>query len=322
MAKHRSPKKAPFPNKFTSEITQWRNGDTTKPDPLFILVINNIAVEKPFGSNNFVADMGTGTSADRALFSSRAEYINKNLFGEWPDQAERLLADSPYASKIKLWSMYIWGLPSNGTTSMVGEFGPGLDRFLKPRRDAVVGMLANIGMSPDIVFVVTNSSTCSRSSALGTTDDDTRGGVPVTYDGGTITHRFYHKIPGMVAIHKNTEDMTAAHEFSHAFSSYSNGFITDLYRDSDLYCHGTIVFNRKIGRPIPDNFAIYHDVNYLSDKTRNSIGYGNMQSYNSELADATVPALMDRYWDGLMKSLHDKMTKAYIMDRVAAKVSR
>jgi len=169
---------------------------------------------------------------------------------------------------------------------------------------------------------VSKSRTCTRSSALGTTDDDARGGISVKYDGGTITHRFYHKIPGMVAIHKNTADMTAAHEFSHAFSSYSNGFITDLYRDSDLYCHGTIVFNRKIGRPIPDNFAIYNNINYLSDKTRDSLGYGDLKSYNSELVDATVPALMDDYWGAPITARHDRMTKAYIMDKVAAKVSR
>jgi hypothetical protein len=118
--------------------------------------------------------------------------------------------------------------------------------------------------------------------------------------------------------------MTPAHEFSHAFSSYSNGFVTDLYRDSDLFCHGTIVLNRKDGRPIPDDFAEYHGVTYLSDKTRNGLGYGDMTSYHSELVDPNQPALMDDYRSAVpsMTALHDKMTKAYIMDRIAAKVSR
>jgi hypothetical protein len=322
MAKRRRSSKALFPVRFSSEITRCRDGDTTKPDPLFILVINNVALERPFGSKNFIPDMST--SADRAPFNKAVEYINKNLFGELPRQAEKLLAASPHSSKIKLWSMYIDGQKPNSATSLVGEFGPLTDRWLKPRRSAVVEMLANIGMNPDVVFVVSNSGDTNVASALGATDDDDRGGIPATFDGRTITHRFYHKIPGMVAIHAVPDDMTPAHEFGHAFSSYSNGFVTDLYRDSDLYCHGTIVLNRKVGRPIPDNFAEYHGVTYLSDKERNSLGYDEevATSYHSELVDRRVPALMDDYLERPMRALHDKMTKAYIMDRIAAKVSR
>jgi hypothetical protein len=322
MAKRRRPSTALFPKRFNSEITRWRDGDTTKPDPLFILVINNSALERPFDSNNFIPDMRT--SADQDRFNRAAEYINKNLFGELPRQVEKLLADSPHGSKIKLWSMYIEGLKPDSSTSLVGEFGPAIDRWLKPRRGAVVEMLANIGMNPDVVFVVSKSSDTTVASALGATDDDERGGIPAAFDGRPITHRFYHKIPGMVAIHATPDDMTPAHEFGHAFSSYSNGFVTDLYRDEDKYCHGTIVLNRKVGRPIPDNFAEYQGITYLSDKTRNSLGYGKevATSYHSELVDPRRPALMDDYRERPMKALHDKMTKAYIMDRITAKVSR
>src|SRR5262245_46840272 len=330
MAKRRGSSKALFPQRFNAEITRWREGDTTKPDPLFILIINNSALERPLGgSTNFIPDMCT--SDDRAPFNKAAEYINMNLFGELPNQAEKLLADSPDCSKIKLWSMYIEGLKPSSTTSLVQEYPPySTDRFLKPRRSAVVDMLANIGMNPDVVFVVSKSSDTTVASALGATDDDDRDGLPATFDGRTIYHRFYHKIPGMVAIHAQRDDMTPAHEFGHAFSSYSNGFVTDLYRDHDLYCHGTIVLNRKVGRPIPDNFAKYGNTTYLSDKTRDHLpgGYRNMRSYHSELVDqnnpAQRPALMDDYRKARppMSSLHDKMTKAYIMDRIAAKVRR
>jgi hypothetical protein len=324
MAKRRRSSKALFPDRFCAEIIRWRDGDTTKPDPLFILVINNIALQRSFGSKNFVADMSTGTSADRALFADTAEYIKKNLFGELPGQAEKLLADSPHCSKIKFWSIYVWGLPVESATSLVGDFGGIFTGFHKPRRDAAVEMLANIGLNPDVVFIVTKASRRRRAYALGTTDDDTRCGIAATFDGAKIYHRFYHKFPGMVAIRTDGKDMTPAHEFGHAFSSYSNGFVSDLYRDEDKYCHGTIVLNRKVGRPIPDNFAEYHGVTYLSDKTRNSLGYGDMTSYHSELVDPNRPALMDRYFEARppMTSLHDKMTKAYVMDRIAAKVSR
>jgi hypothetical protein len=79
-----------------------------------------------------------------------------------------------------------------------------------------------------------------------------------------------------------------------------------------------------VGRPIPDSFAEYHGVIYLSDKQRNSLGYDPdcPTTYHPELADPTHPALMDNYHEGGMLSLHDKITKAYVMDRIAAKVSR
>jgi hypothetical protein len=323
MAKRRRSSRTPFPDRFSSEIIRWTDGDTAKPDPLFILVINNIALERPFGSGRFVRDMGTDTKDDRKHFKATAEYIKKNLFGELPRQAEKLLADSPHCDKIRFWSMYLWGLPSNAATSFVGEFGL-TNGFLKPRRAAVVDMRASIGMNPDVVFIVSRISEkeYQRASALGTTDDDQRGGIATTFDGRTIVHRFYHKIPGMVAIHSNSRDMTAAHEFSHAFSSYSNGFITDLYRDNDLYCHGTVLLNRKLGRPIPREFARYNGKTYLSDKHRNGLGYGDFKSYNSELTDRTAPALMDDYWGNPLKARHDKMTKQFVMDRIAAKASR
>src|SRR5262245_58121392 len=160
MAKRRRSSRALFPDRFCAEIIRWRDGDPTKPDPLFILVINNIALQRPFGSPiaTFVADMSTGTSADRALFADMAEYIKKNLFGELPGQAEKLLGASPHSSKIMFWSIYVWGLPVESATSLVGEFGGPLTGFHKPRRDATVKMLANIGMNPDVVFIVTKTS--------------------------------------------------------------------------------------------------------------------------------------------------------------------
>ena len=133
-------------------------------------------------------------------------------------------------------------------------------------------MLAKIGMNPDVVFLISKVSDTFVSSALGATDDDTRGGVPATFDGRPIAHRLYHKTPGMVAMHGDDNlDMTAAHEFSHAFSSYTNGYITDLYRDGDQFSHPTFVINRKQAGPFRISLAEYNGIAYRSDKTRNSL---------------------------------------------------
>ena len=341
MAKRRKSRasNAPFSYVFTSKFQPWRNGDTTKADPFFILILNNIALEQPFGSNRFGADMSR--TADKDLFVETAEYINKNLFGEMTGQAEKLLASSPHRKKIKLWSMFLSGLPVDGTTSLVAEHQVEMSSAIKPRRQAVVSMLARLGINPDIVFLVSKSSN-RRAWAIPTTDDDARGGIAVTYDGKRIYHRFYHEIPGMVAINvASNNTMTAAHEFGHAFSSYSNGHVVDLYSDDfrpDRVLRsarkvrwpipGNFPFNwKKKDRPIPKKFATYNGKTYLSDKTRNSLGYEpEWTSYHSELVNAREPALMDKYHfpeaSDPMACLHDKMTKAYIMDRIAAKVSR
>ena len=82
MAKHRKrgkTSKLSLPASFSSDIIRWKDGDTTKPDPLFILAINNIALERPLNSNNFVADMGS--KAEKKLFTETAEYIKKPFWG-------------------------------------------------------------------------------------------------------------------------------------------------------------------------------------------------------------------------------------------------
>jgi hypothetical protein len=107
-------------NSYSSDVIRWKDGDTTKSDPFFIPVLNNIAFEQPLDSNNFVADMSTGSTADRALFQNSAKYVKESLFGEG-GREEKLLADSPHAGKIRVWSMYVWGLPINGANSFVGE---------------------------------------------------------------------------------------------------------------------------------------------------------------------------------------------------------
>jgi len=318
----RRPKAPAFPRAFSSETIKWQDGDASKANPLFILVLNSIALERPLGSNNFVPDLAApgNTTTDKGPFTKQAEYIYRNLFGKLTGQTDLVLGQSPHAAKIRFWSTYVWGLVPNGATALVGEDGATGSTIISPRRDAVPRMLDYIGLKPDIVFVVTKSPTHNRASAYGTTDNDNLGGVSAVYDGKAMVHRYFHTIPGMAAMHVTSDGMTAAHEFGHAFSSYSNGFITDLY------VSGNVAFNRKVGRPIPDVFCTYQGKTYSSDKQRDGLGYpGNWTSYASELIDPSRPAMMDNFWyatGGPLKSQHDKLTRAYQLDRIAAKVSR
>ena len=317
---HPSPA-APAPLvQFSAETINWRPGDPTRRNPFFILILNNIALERPWNSGNFVPDLVGGPgSADRNAFLAQARYIVDNLFGATAGQAERLLSDSPHAAKIKVSSMYVTGLAPANANALVGEEDFTGTGILVPRRDVVPALLHTLGVNPDIVFLVSNSPTNARAAAYGTTDDDTRAGDPFVYDGRSLSHRFYHLVPGIAAMHTTSNALTAAHEFGHAFSSYTNGFVTDLYVDGDTQ------FNRKNGRPIPSTFGTYNGLAYASDRERDGLGYPpEWTSYHPGLADPSQPALMDNFFysQNAVGSRHDRLTKRYMLDRVAAKVAK
>ncbi|HEX9173986.1 MAG TPA: hypothetical protein VF861_15140 [Telluria sp.] len=308
----------PLPLNFQSETIVWRPGEPGNSHPLSILILNNMWLERPLLSGHFVPDLnGAPHSGDCALFTQSARYIVRNLFGELLGQAEKLLADSPYARKIRVTSMYVSGLGPSNATSLVGETD--FADLIEPRRAFVPALLQTLGVDPDVVFLVSNSATHRRASAYAATDDDARGGIPFTCDGRLFHHRYYHRVPGMVAIHTTSNAMTAAHEFSHAFSSYTNGFV------ADLYVYGGLAFNRKAGRPIPPQFARYRGVTYRSDTTSTALGHPpDALAYHPEPVDPGQPALMDNFFlsSAGVGSRHDGLTKRYLLDRVEAKALR
>ncbi|UTY60486.1 hypothetical protein [Massilia sp. erpn] len=310
-------------HRFSSETIRWQDGDTSKSDPFFILVINSIAIERPWGSGIYKPDMnGSGlASSDNALFERCAEYLYKSVFGKLPGQAEKMLSRSPHASKVRFHSIFVCGLLVDGGTALVGEELDSGSGLLKPRRAAVCNMLAYLGVNPDVVFVVTNSPTNKRASAIPASDNMATGGVATTYDGKPFLHCYRHRIPGMAAIHATDSiALTGAHEFGHAFSSFPNAYIADLYVD------GEQAFNRKVGRPIPEAFAYYGMKQFATDKARDSLGYPSQwQSYHCQLEDANNPALMDNFWSGQpspMACKNDWITTKFMLDRLAAKVAR
>ena len=308
---------------FNAETIRWRVGDESKPDPFFILVLNNIAIERTEGSGNFVPDLiGSGLgSNDKKIFTDSAEYIFRSLFGKLSGQIDPMLSLSPHAPKVKFHSMYVFGLVANEATALMSEEMASGTNIAHPRRAAAVRMLNFIGVNPDVLFIVTNSPTHKRMSAYPALDDPARGGVTTTLDGAPFVHNYHHSIPGMATMHTSANaELTAAHEFGHAFSSYPNAFVTDLYVDGNAF------LNRKVGRPIPGNFCEYAGATFATDVLRDGIGYPpNWSSFHSELIDKGSPALMDNYYlapGGALASQHDTLTRKFMLDRLAAKVSR
>jgi hypothetical protein len=285
-----------------------------KPNPFTICIVANPVVEAPWNSGSVMQDPLIG---QLAAFQAAAAYIDSALFGLLPGQQENLLAD-PALTSIRVISLYDDLVSLALPNALVAQDGS--SDILVPRRAVFSPFLATYSMNADVVYAVSASATHTRASAWFTTDDDTQPGVPFTLDGNQLVHRFYNTIPGTVAIHVTANSLTALHEFGHAISSYSNGKVLDLYVDSPA------ALNNKVGRPIPAGFCSYQGTTFSADPLRNGLGYPPAwQSYHCELVDPACPAVMDNYWlsaKGPVACLHDAVTKAFIRDRVAAKVSR
>ncbi|MGB8510286.1 MAG: hypothetical protein WCD76_18055 [Pyrinomonadaceae bacterium] len=293
-----------------------RQGDTSKPNPFTIVIVANPALESPWKSGKFNADAIT---ANQTAFDSCANYIDRCLFGELTEQRERFLADPSITAKIRVVSLFVAGLPAEDATSLVGEWKNTIT--LVARRTQFAPFLARYNLEADIAYAVSDSTTHRRASAWGATDNDAGPGVSFELDGQTFHHRHYHLIPGAAALHATSDSLTALHEFGHAASSYSNGYVTDLYTDSPA------ALNNKRARPIPPDFGTYDGTAFAADQTRDHLGYpGNWRSYHCELIDSQFPALMDDYWkasDGAPEHCqHDRITRRFLLDRVRAKVAR
>jgi hypothetical protein len=270
--------------------TVLRQGDTRKANPFTIVIVSNPALETPVGSGTFAVDPIT---ANKAAFDACAAYINDSLFGGLPGQAEQLMNDPAIAPFVRVVSLFVTGLAAADVNSLVSEDSAQKSNIVMTRRTRFTPFLAAYGLSADVAYAVTGSTTHTRASAYFTSDDDAQPGVPFVLDGVQYYHRYECLIPGTVALPVGSTSLTALHEFGHALSSYSNGKVVDLYVDD-----GPGV-NSKQGLPRPAAFATYQGGPLSTDTTRDSIGYPpTWSSYHCELRAAGYPAVMDNYWLG------------------------
>lgn len=299
--------------------TVLRPGDTSKINPFTIAIIANPALERPKGSGAFVVDP---IVAMKSNFDACAAYIVECLFGTLPGQAERLLAPPAIAPNVRIISVFVTGLSAADANSLVAE--DNVSDLVEARRTRFDPFLSThaAGETADVAYAVTASPTHTRASAWYTTDDDLRPGDPFTINGSSRVHRYFHLVPGTVALPVSSTSLTALHEFQHALSSYSNGSVVDLYVDDGPG------LNSEVGRPIPAQFAIYNGSSYASDMLRDGLGYPpTWSSYHPEPHDPTNPVVMDNYWlggGGATPNVcqNDKLTRQFLQDRLIAKMKR
>jgi hypothetical protein len=235
-----------------------------------------------------------------------------------------LLSDPTIAPFVRVISIWDSAAGVNSANALVGL--DGVSNILVARRNPMKAFVnryqvGGVAINADVIYGISAAVSHTRASAWFTSDDDNRPGVSFTLDGATFVHRFYNDIPGTIAIHSSSTDITPMHEFQHAISSYSNGAIVDLYVDSSPG------LNCKVGRPIPVNFSSYEAITYLSDSTRDGLGYPRgWKSYHCELIDARYPAVMDDYYLASTRNpldcQNDKITRQFVLDRIRAKLAR
>jgi hypothetical protein len=304
----------------TPIIKTLRPGDTSKSNPYTIAIVANPAIEEGEDSGEFETDPITQR---RGAFDECADYVNRCLFGEMEGQRERFLADPSLRGKIAVLSLFVGSLRPDRDNSLIS----GDEGLLIARRDFFVQFLSRYGLNADVAFAVTGSDDHMGASAWATDDDDSKPGIEFTLDGRRYSHRYHYKVPGTVAMHVENRSLTAAHEFGHAASSYSNGYLSDIYVDLHSEDAHKPVINKRWGRPIPNRFCTYDGATYLSDKERDGLGYGRRwRSYHCELIDAELPAIMDEYPsadDGRSEECrHDRVTRQFLLDRIRAKCAR
>jgi hypothetical protein len=318
--------------KYPSEHNIIRQGDATKTDPYRILIIANpVLRQHPTAtSTKHVVDP---ILSDKASFNAAVTYINQCLFGEQVvatpagpsvTQSERFLKDPSLNGKIWVESLFIRNLEATAGHALVEETLA--SNYVNPLQDNFDGLVRFFGHVADVIFAVTKSGTHNLASAYPIKDDTSKGGVPFTLDGNNLNHWFQNLVPGAIAIHSSASTLTALHEFGHAASSTSDGFVTDLYRDNPSAPSNTVNF--KVGRPIPDNFAKLDNAQFASDKKRDGLGYPRAwTSYHCQLNDASRPALMDNYKNApqlseQLRCRHDRITRQFLLDRIKAKTQR
>lgn len=296
-----------------------RVGDKGKSNPYTIAIVANPVIENGEYSGRFKADP---INKQPARFAEAAEYVNECLFGKLDGQREKFLADPTIVNKIRVVSLLVTGLKASKDNSLIVDS----DGLLIARRDYFNQFMMRYDIAADVVFAISGGRH-DGASAWATDDDDEQGGVSFRLNDRSYVHRYYYKIPGTVAMHADNDSLTAIHEFGHAASSYSNGYLSDLYVDFHDEDVNKPIINKLYGRPIPGHFCTYNGSDFLSDPTRDGLKYeSDWETYHCELIDPSVPAIMDSYPqapnDREMECQHDRMTRQFLLERIRAKCSR
>lgn len=319
--------------RLVATINTLRPGTAGKTHPFTVAIIKNQCLETPFESAVFAPDPLT-----TAQFQVARDYIVDSLCGSIAGQAQPglLTAANIAATRfLEILPMSAAGPAPicTGQTAFVGLHSS--SRLLIARRRVIAAYLRGLGLTVDVAYAVTGGSSLhTRASAWPADDDLAKPTTPfqITSPATGLTQQLVHAHwvdrPGTVAIHHTATSLTAVHEFGHAMGSFQNGQVLDLYVDT-FHPLGVNKRTPRVPPPAPPVFAGYGLAppptrTFRSDQTRTPIGYPpNWATYHPGKPGAQ-PASMDNYHHGTppMSCVHDHLTEAFLLDRLAARMSR
>jgi hypothetical protein len=282
------------------------------PDPYTIAFVANPALKHTTGA----------ISADPIL-TNRPAFVGTvvSCLHSYLSLDEDLFRDHNLYRLIRFVTVFDPRSEATAKTALVTEVDP---TYAEPDRSRAATYLAHYGIKADVVVVIHGSTTHTSATSPGTTDDLTHP-VTYTYDGVTKSHGKFAAIPGATAlsIYKHGAPLPL-HEFGHAASFKTVGWVIDAYTDL-----GGAAINKKKravpGGPIPSPFADYEGTPYGVDATRGSIGYpSTWRSYLPEPVHVGKLNLMDDFRLELYpeRCVFDKLTRAWLFDRLWAKANR
>jgi hypothetical protein len=288
-------------------------------NPYTIVILANPALQK---YDNTLARDPIMDEPDQ--FQRVVENTIAALFGKLPGQAEKFLAR--FQAQTRIVSIFDPDAALSWGNALVAESSGLLVVPLWQRIPDFVRRYQLDGkpLVPDVVIAMTSSPEFIRSGSWPTKDDPHGGGKAFIMDNVHYMHAYRNQLPGMTALHSDASPITALHEFSHAASSWENGYVYDLYNDVASGVSGVVLLNKRWGRPIPQNFDSYAGQIYKSDLEH--VYPMDWTSFHCERVNMENPALMDDFLHASpgpsVACQHDKVTAAFLADRIQAIMSR
>jgi hypothetical protein len=292
-------------------VVERKGGD--RPHPFTICIVANPALPHSLAA---AAPVTRDSIMDLpSLFHSAVEYIEANVFGTLPKQVEPGLGDPRIAPYVRLVSVFEDAEPTDANRLI--DFAEGFT--VSPREETLLPFVASRHIDADVIYVVTGDETFARASAIPSVDDPEQGGEVYTLDGVEHRHCYFARRPGMVAIQAEARDHVALHEFQHAIGTLDVACLLD-----DISNRGALAVNRRLGH-LTQHFCNYNGTDYRSDPNRAPAGYpAGWGAFHCERFNTNELAIMDDFsrFGTPIAAENDKITRAFVTDRMVAKVAR
>ncbi len=287
--------------------------------PFTVLILANPRFRVPGG-----AEVPDPILASRARFTGMVRYVLDDLL----NRGEDLLSQRDDRGLIQFETLFDAALAGDARNCLVQGGIPADPRLALVQTAPLKALLDREGLAPDVVYIVHDMADHPRPSGVPALDRMTGPTRSFVIDGVTRTMGAFTERPGAVALSAGADQSlpTAMHEFGHAASEATCGWITDLYEDRLSVTPTTLNKKRRalLTDPVPQTFGVYAGRSFLSASDRwPGKGYATA-SYFPARVEIGQPNLMDNYpaASDKRRCRFDHLTAAWLADRLDFKMAR